>query len=277
MSEATVTVEHLRDGVTAVAVDHRSSTLARASHVLVALDFDGVLAPLGDDPMGVRMVDGAREVLDEIAASDGLSLALVSGRPAADLVALAGAPVGTLVAASHGAQRGVVTDDGLEIEAVVLTGAEQALLARLGDDLGAIAAGTPNAWVEEKPLARVLHTRTAEPALALGATQAAVDGPAALAGVHAIVGKSVVELAVRDVTKADGVAWARERTAERAGLDDASRVAVVFAGDDTTDEHALADLGDGDVGIKVGDGDTHAVVRVADEAALVAYLRALVL
>jgi trehalose 6-phosphate phosphatase len=38
---------------------------------------------------------------------------------------------------------------------------------------------------------------------------------------------------------------------------------VLFAGDDVTDEDALASLGEYDLGIRVGPGDTAATVRVA--------------
>ncbi|GMA32425.1 trehalose-phosphatase [Litorihabitans aurantiacus] len=222
--------------------------------------------------MGVTMTPGAAEVLAAIAAHPATTLALVSGRRLVDLVELAQPPVGTLLAASHGVEHGVVEPGGPSVEPLEPTADERALITRLDDSLGEIASAAEGAWVESKTFGRVLHTRQADPDAGAAATERAVAGPATWPGVHAIVGKSVVELAVRDVTKADGVAWVRERAAADAGVAPAA-VAVLFAGDDTTDEHALASLREGDLGVKVGDGETAASVRVADEPAVVALLR----
>lgn len=247
--------------------------LAAAGHILVALDFDGTLAPFHSDPLAVGMVPGAREVFDAVAHHPGYSLALVSGRPPDELVTLAAPPVGTLLAASHGASRGVATPGGFDVEPLNLTAAETALIAQIERELADIAVTAPNVWVENKPLGRALHTRRADPDVAERATAAAVAGPAGWTGVHALVGKSVVEIAVRSTTKADGVAWARALVAESVGVP-VGEVAVLFAGDDTTDEFALEALWPGDVGVKVGDGETAASIRVADEAELVEFLRA---
>ncbi|TNU76732.1 trehalose-phosphatase [Miniimonas arenae] len=249
--------------------------LAPARHVLVALDFDGTLAPFADDPMAVRPVAGAAQVLDGVARGARSTLALVSGRRLADLARLASPPPGTLLAGSHGAQVGRIDADGaLVTEPDERTEAEEQLLAMLTADLEAIVAGAPGAWIEEKAFARVLHTRRCAPAEAERATRAAVDGPAARPDVHPIVGKAVVELGVRATTKADAVARLRAQAAADADLPEAS-VAVVFAGDDTTDETALASLGPADLGIKVGDGETAAAIRVPDEAGVVALLHGL--
>ena len=43
---------------------------------------------------------------------------------------------------------------------------------------------------------------------------------------------------------------------------------VLFAGDDVTDEDALRSLRPGDVGVRVGDGDTAATIRVSGIAEL---------
>lgn len=66
-------------------------------------------------------------------------------------------------------------------------------------------------------------------------------------------GHHIVEYAFRDVGKDAAVQWLRRET---------GATAVLFAGDDVTDEDALATLEPGDVGVRVGAGDTAASVRV---------------
>ncbi|KTS55261.1 hypothetical protein NS206_17615 [Microbacterium testaceum] len=47
---------------------------------------------------------------------------------------------------------------------------------------------------------------------------------------------------------------------------------MLFAGDDVTDEDALRSLGPGDLGIRVGGGETAATLRVDDIDAFVTVL-----
>lgn len=259
---------------TAREIDDDVAALAARPYVAVALDFDGVLAPFDIKPLEVRMVTGAAEALAEIAATPGMTLALVSGRRMPDIVRLAAPPRGALLATSHGAERSVITSDGVESAPTGLSSEQSALLERVDEGLQVLARECPGAWVETKPFARALHTRGAAPAAARIASAAALAGPAALPGTHTIEGKSVVEIAVVAVTKADGVAWVREEAARRAGVRPAE-VAVLFAGDDRTDEDALRSLGPHDLGVKVGPGATAARIRVPDEPAVVDLLNRL--
>lgn len=215
--------------------------------LLVALDFDGVLAPLVDDPEASRTLPASSAALRRIAAAPDLHLALVSGRTMADLSRLAGAPAGAVLVASHGAEV-----DGVPTE---LDGPSAELLARVHDELSRLAVDHPGTHVESKPAGAVLHTRRADRAVADAATRLALDGPARREGVRSMQGKDVVELSVLDTDKGRALNDLRQRL----GV-----VAVLYAGDDVTDEHALRTLKPtrGDVGLKVGPGPTAAAHRV---------------
>ncbi len=229
----------------------------RRDAVLVALDFDGVLAPLVEEPSAARPLPAAREALARLAGQHGVRLALVSGRSLEDLRTVADPPENAVLVASHGAEvQGVAAE--LDDDAA-------ALLAELVTAVEAIASDHDGTAVERKPAGVVLHTRRAEPDVAEVAERAAHEGPGALDGVHVLAGKCVVELSVVKSTKGEALSALRERL----DVD-----VVLFAGDDVTDETALKTLNRdaGDVGIKVGEGQSAATHRVPDPEAVAALL-----
>jgi trehalose 6-phosphate phosphatase len=226
--------------------------------LVVALDFDGTLAPLVDDPDTSRALPAAVEALRALAGASGITLALVSGRSLVDLHRRAEVPVGTVLIGSHGGERGRVGEHGLVHDPIQLTPEQDALLVQVGAGLQGAARGRDGVWVQHKPAAAVLHTRLAQPADADAATEQAVAVARDL-GVDALQGKDVVEVSVLEVTK--GQALLRLK-------DELGAAAVVYAGDDTTDEHAFGDLAATDVTVKVGPGPTAARYRVADPDAL---------
>jgi len=140
------------------------------------------------------------------------------------------------------------------------------LRARLSHGLAALASGRAGIRLEEKPGSVTVHTRTAPRDVAAAMVAAVRAGPATWPGVHVMTGKEVVELSVLPPDKGAAVEALRERFAVDG---------VVFLGDDVTDEAVFAVLRDGDVGVKVGAGDTRAAYRVTDPAAAVACLRLL--
>ena len=233
--------------------------------LLVALDLDGTLAPLRDDPMTSRVVPGGEAVMARLAATRGVHLALVSGRAMGQLPRLVDLPPGTLLVGSHGAERARVTATGLDRDVAALSDEQADALATLGGRAAAIARGRDGVWVESKPAAVVVHTRLAPPDVARTATAEAL-ALAHDAGIRPLQGKDVVELPVLDADKGAAVAALR---------DELGAARVLYAGDDVTDEHALAVLAAEDVGIKVGPGSTHARYRVSTPDALVAALTVL--
>jgi len=66
-------------------------------------------------------------------------------------------------------------------------------------------------------------------------------------------GDRILEYSSRDEGKDTAIAVLRERT---------GATGILFAGDDVTDEDALRVLGDGDLGVRVGAGETAATLRV---------------
>ncbi|MFC7404484.1 trehalose-phosphatase [Georgenia alba] len=238
--------------------------------IVVGLDFDGVLAPLVLDPTTSRVLPASAEAVVRLAGLPDVEVAVVSGRDAEDLVALADLPDKTRVIGSHGAQwgRSAVGPDGaarLAADPVDLTEDQAVLRAELLRETEALAAPVDGAWVQAKPTAIVVHTRPAGQEQAETLTRQVLDGPGAREGVRVILGKEVIELAVVAVTKGDALLELRSAV----GAD-----AALYAGDDTTDEDAFTvlDAATGDVPLKVGDGATRAAYRVADPDELSAVL-----
>jgi trehalose-phosphatase len=243
--------------------------------ILLALDFDGTLAPIVEDPDAAEPLPLAVRAIDALAGLPGTHVAVISGRPLEQLRRLVEPATGVALVGSHGAEvddvdplaEGDTSDDGRLDD-------ELRLLASVRDALAEIVEAYPGAWLEEKPAAVVLHTRKADRAAAIGATSDALQGPGRWPGVHVLRGKEVVELAVTDMTKGRAL----RRLRRDLGLEHGG---VFFAGDDATDEQAFAVLNDdeGDVTVKVGSGRTAARHRVegprdlAELLALIAHRR----
>jgi trehalose 6-phosphate phosphatase len=226
--------------------------LAARRPVLLASDYDGVLAPLVDDPSAAVPQPGVAAVLPRLAAADGVTVALVSGRGVEDLQATSGLTGPYRWVGSHGAEY-----DG------PLTGALAARRDELAARLGDVVADCPGARLEVKPASVAVHVRQVrDPA----AATVLLDRVQGLAGPDLTrkPGKAVLELAVTDADK--GSALARLRG-------DLGVAAALYLGDDVTDEDGFRALdGPDDVTVKVGDGDTAARHRVAGPGAVVALL-----
>ncbi|MDQ1293686.1 MAG: trehalose 6-phosphate synthase [Actinomycetota bacterium] len=243
------------------------TNLAQAQPLLVAMDFDGVLAPLVDDPQASAPLPEAVAALGKLAACDGVRVALVSGRTLTDLRQLAQPPESAVLVGSHGAQFQHPGAQESDLSAL-LGDLEHELLRRVTEELERIVVEHPGTMVELKPTAAVLHTRKADRSVAAAAAAAVLAGPAAWAGVHVTTGKEVIELSVVDVSKGSAL----RRLRAEMGLP--AEGGILYAGDDVTDERAFGVLDDdaGDVTIKVGDGRTSARHRVAGPGQVAALL-----
>jgi len=222
-----------------VALDAAAAT----DRLLVASDFDGTLAPIVNNPADARALPRAAEALAALAELPRTSVVLVSGRALATLRELSAMPSTVHLVGSHGAE----FDSGGFANPI-----DTELLERITAELTAIASGRPGVTVEPKPASVALHVRNAsadDGAAALDAARAASESWDA----ELTAGKAVLEFAVVTTDKGEAIDALREQT---------SATAVVFFGDDVTDEKAFRRMRDSDVGVKVGHGDTLAAYRV---------------
>ncbi len=224
-------------------------TLARTRHLLVALDFDGTLSPLVERAEDARALPGSAEALRALAGLPRTTTALISGRALDSLHAVAQPPADTMLIGSHGAE----TWTGPDGTPLALTPDQGDLLAQAVDVVEHTVAAHEGTRIEFKPAGVVLHTRTADDDVAEAAVAAARADLSQLDGVTITDGKRVLEISVIKADKGQGLALFREA---------AGATAVLFAGDDVTDEHAQRTLGNDDVGIRIGAGDTAASFTV---------------
>jgi trehalose 6-phosphate phosphatase len=224
--------------------------LAQTRRLLVALDFDGTLAPEVDDPEQARAIPEARAAVFRLLAIPGTRVALVSGRALASLEQVADLPDTTLLVGSHGIELRL---DSPDIR-LSLDTAELKQVDVLGGVLGEVADSIDQVWLEQKPAGFALHTRLAtEHNSRIAHLVALSETVAELPDVTVRSGKNVLEFSVRSTTKGEAIEHLRKYT---------GATAAFYAGDDVTDEDAFAALGEGDVGLKSGRGDTIADFRV---------------
>lgn len=220
------------------------------------LDFDGTLAELADRPDAVVVAPGLVPLLAMLHAQLGGRLAIVSGRPIAQIDALL-APLKLAAAGVHGAERRAA-DGALHYVAAPPLARARAHLLRLAD-------AHPALLLEEKRGALALHYRLA-PALQPLCEQAMQAALADCPGMQLLRGKMVLELKPAASTKGSALAAFLQEAPFKGHK-------PLFAGDDTTDEAAIACAQQaGGIGVKIGPGPSAALHRLATPQALRALL-----
>jgi trehalose 6-phosphate phosphatase len=201
---------------------------AQRSRALIALDFDGTLAPLVDDPEQSRPAAGAADVLTELATA-GVQIAVVTGRDATTVLRLSGLHdvPGLIVAGLYGAEQWQAGE--------LDTLPDQPALICAGEDLHRLVGSEPAAegvWIEDKRLSLVVHARVAaDSAGAINALIGPVRELAKEVGLEVHSGRDVLELRLPGYDKGTVL-----RTLVRT-LDPS---VTVYAGDDVGDLPAFA-------------------------------------
>ncbi len=225
----------------------RIRQLARVPNLLVACDYDGTMAELTDDPMQAFPHRNSVAAVRALAEQANTHVAVISGRSLRDLATLSRFPEEIRLVGSHGSEFDLGFSAELSDELIerrrVITEAVQEIGLRHG------------ARVEGKPTGVVLHFRGLPEDVAAAARAEVVRGPAGLPDISVRNGRDVLEMSVIKTNKG----WALDTIRSQVGA-----TAVVFVGDDVTDEDAFRTLAGPDLGIKVGEGKTAAGYRVRD-------------
>jgi trehalose 6-phosphate phosphatase len=248
--------------------------VADPRRALLALDYDGTLAPIVADPAAAAPAPGARAVLCRLTEVFG-TVAVISGRPTASLIALldldrADAPALTVLGLYGRAPWR--RDDPVPLPTISEPSAARGELVAL------LAAGTDRLRLEDKGESWAVHARGLPDAdAALDRIRPELTALAARHGLHVQPGRAVLELLAPGPDKG---------AALRLTADQVGAAAVLWAGDD------LADLPGFDVldelrargvpalGVAVANAEVAAPARradatVPDPAALLALLSAL--
>jgi trehalose-phosphatase len=238
--------------------------LDRTDHVLVALDFDGTIAPIARHPAEAATPAETAEVLEDLAASARYSLAIISGRSVADLRGKA--PAGAILVGNH----------GLEMEGGGISwrheGAERMRQAidHVCCDLETALAAVRGVQVERKGFSATVHYRNAPPQLAewIRMTAHCATRPH-MPGLFLAPALEAVEVRPR-------LHW-NKGSAVRflLGAMKVPNPGLVCAGDDVTDEDMFGILR-WEVSIKVGRARrTRAAFHVGSTAELLRFLQLL--
>ena len=207
--------------------DRLAAIAARLPGALIALDFDGTLAPIVSDPGAARPVPGAIDTLARLAGA-GAQIAIVTGRDAATVLELGGlrAIPDVIVSGLHGAE---TWQDGR-----LRTRDEPPGLAVLRDSLPPLLRRTADGvWLEDKRLSLVVHARqAAEPDRVLAELGERLPPLVAEQGLELHPGKLVLEIRIPDLSKATALEHLLTRDTS----------AALFGGDDLGDLPAVASV-----------------------------------
>jgi trehalose 6-phosphate synthase/phosphatase len=244
-------------------VEALQQRVAAAKSLLLLLDYDGTLAPIVRTPEMATPTKELRALLASLTHRHGTSVYVVSGRTRESLDEWLGdLPIGFYAehgawGRAHGQPWRATTDFNPEWKAAIKPTLED------------FTDRTPGTRIEEKSTSIAWHYRTADAEfgpiqareLAMYLTDILSNAP-----VEVIQGNKVVEIRQQGINK--GIVIPELEKSTGAEL-------ILAIGDDRTDEDMFSALPANGVGIHVGLGRTHATYRLADPAAVMAFLRSI--
>jgi len=243
--------------------DAALTVIATTPRLVVALDFDGTAAPFVIDPMAARAIPETVAEVERLVSLPDTVVAYVSGRSLHDLRVIAehGDDSPVVLAGSHGAEYWYPGTGYVEPAAGARDGEREELWAATRP----IIARHEGAEFEPKAFGMGVHTRGAADGVE-DAVFREVDEMVAERFPHwrRRKGHHVLEFSSRIEGKDAAMAVLRERF---------SATGILFAGDDVTDEDAMRVLAEGDLGVRVGPGESAAALRVGSPQEIALLLR----
>lgn len=221
--------------------------------LLLALDVDGTLSPIVRNPDMARIPEPTLDALAGLASTEGVVLALVTGRDLGSLGKMERLD-GIWRAVEHG---GVVLAPGEEPKERTLTDEQRLALDRFREWTAEAAS---DAFIEQKPQSIAVHVRRIAERSPERAEQllAEADALASQLGLHVRRGRALREAEAVPGDKGAAVAEILRRS---------GAASVMFAGDDITDFPAIELAAKHGIGVFVRSDERR--VKPAEGAAVV--------
>jgi trehalose 6-phosphate synthase/phosphatase len=240
-----------------------ADTIAQEREVFFALDYDGTLMPIRQNPEDAGPDAELVALLTSLASQSGVRVAVVSGRTRESLDEWLGALPVSLIA-EHGVWTRLAGSEWLcHVDAV-----STSWMDPLRKKLDEYASRTPGARVEEKTAGLAWHYRSAAHQLgALRARELRLNLIPLLsrAPVSVLSGRKVVEVRPQGIDKGTATQGVLGR--------ELSGITVVAAGDDRTDEDLFAALPPSALTLCAGPAPTRAKYRLSGPDQVRSFLR----
>ena len=225
-------------------------------------DFDGTLVELAETPDQIDVPESLHFQLERAMRDLDSAFAVITGREISDIDRYL-APLHLAIAGAHGSQRRRADGVIETADPSTIMGAEE-----IAHAMAPLVEANPGLLLESKEAAVALHFRQA-PELEDTVRMAMEEAVSGLSDFTLVPGKMVLEARPKSVSKG---------TALRAFMLEEPFVGrtPIFIGDDITDEDGFIAAQElGGVGIKLGEGETAARMRIADVASVLALIQGL--
>ena len=223
--------------------------LSRHENKLLALDYDGTLAPFCVQRMQAYPYPGIPGALERIHRRADTVLAIISGRPLAEVLILAG-PFNGILIGSHGMEKQLSSGD------IVIKTVDQTQRQGLACAQSAAEEIGLQHHIELKPASVALHTRGISP------KEAARLEDLTVRIWHDISSRHGLEIRrFNGGVEVRATGWNKGDALEELRREMPPGSACVYIGDDDTDEDVFFRLRSRGYGIRVGEAGRHTAAR----------------